>query len=214
MYMRMLFKIIAAATAASVIAALLSAYRPVIDAGHGGFDGGAVAADGTTESSLNLAVASKLNCILLLLGEEPVMLRSDDSALGEGETIRAAKSADMKARVRIADETEDGFIISIHQNSFGDSRYGGAQVFWSREEARPLAELLQFTLRTALDPSNERAVKKVSEDLYLFRKTMRPAVLVECGFLTNTHDLELLRSNTYQMKLACAIAACFVRFNS
>ena len=195
-----------------LVAAVACAYRPVVDAGHGGFDGGAVAADGTVESELNLEIAKRLESMLYLLGCEPVMVRSGKEALGDGDTIRAAKSADLKRRVEIADSTEDGFLISIHQNSFGDSRYGGAQVFWSHDEARPLAELIQYTIRTQIDAENERAAKAVSQDVYLFRETTRPAVLVECGFLTNAADLERLRSEEYQKRLACVIAACFMRF--
>ena len=151
--------------------------------------------------------------MLYLLGYQPVMVRSDESALADGDTIRAAKSADLKRRVEIADSTEDGFLMSIHQNSFGDSRYGGAQTFWSHEEAKALAELIQFTIRTQIDSENERAAKTVPQDVYLFKQTVRPAVLIECGFLTNTQDLERLGSEEYQLRLACVIAGCFACFD-
>lgn len=123
-----------------------AAHTPVIDAGHGGFDGGAVSSSGVIESGLNLSIALRTADAMRLFGIEPVLIRETDSALGEGSG-RSAKSADLKRRVEIINSTDDAFLISIHQNMFGDSRYGGAHIFYKGEDARPLAEAIQADIR-------------------------------------------------------------------
>lgn len=190
-----------------------AAHTPVIDAGHGGFDGGAVSSSGVIESSLNLSIALKTASAMRLFGIEPVMIRETETALGEGSG-RSAKSSDLKRRVEIINSTDGAFLISIHQNMFGDSRYGGAHIFYKGEDARPLAEAIQADIRAQLDPSNERVSKPVASSVYIFKKASCAGVLAECGFLSNARDLELLGQDGYQKKLALAITCAYLRYES
>ncbi len=189
------------------------AHTPVIDAGHGGFDGGAVSSGGVIESGINLSVSLKVADAMRLFGVEPVLIRETDTALGEGSgSTRSAKAADLRRRVEIINSTADGFLISIHQNMFGDSRYGGAHIFYKSDDARPLAEAIQADIRSQIDPSNDRVSKAVSSDVYIFKKAACPGVLAECGFLSNPRDLEQLQQDGYQKKLALAITCAYLRY--
>ena len=200
----------AALAAAGAVLLLMMGSTPVIDAGHGGFDGGAVAEDGTVESGLNLAIARRLELIFLLCGTEPVMLRKTDEALGSGDSVHSAKAADLRERAARTDAVPGGILLSIHQNSYPSPRSRGAQVFWASEESRAFAEDLQEVCRR-LDPANTRQAKPVPGNVYLFSHVSRPALLIECGFLTNREDLARLKNDDYQKLLACSIAACYFR---
>ncbi len=177
-------------------------HRLVIDAGHGGIDGGATSCTGVLESKLNLEIALKMRDIAHLLGFETVMIRTTDvSVYTQGNTIASQKVSDLKERVRIANETEGGILISIHQNTFSDSRYGGAQVFYSgSEESKTLANKLQ-TAFPGKRPS------KSAKGVYLMEHIEVPGVLIECGFLSNPTEEALLRTPSYQCMVA-AIVVC------
>lgn len=187
----------------------------IIDAGHGGIDGGAVSCSGIPESRYNLEIALKLDDLLHLLGFETRMIRTEDiSVCTEGETIARKKVSDLKERVRIANETPNGLLLSIHQNYFSDQRYSGAQVFYpDTQDSRRLAEQLQSVLCTALDPGNHRQSRK-SSGVYLMEKVRCTAVLIECGFLSNPREEAALRSPGYQQKLCAAIASTVSTFLS
>lgn len=187
----------------------------IIDAGHGGIDGGAVSCTGIPESRYNLEIALKLDDLLHLLGYETRMIRTEDiSVYTEGETIARKKVSDLKERVRIANETPNGLLLSIHQNYFSDQRYSGAQVFYpDTEDSHRLAEQLQSALCTALDPGNHRQPKK-SSGVYLMEQVRCTAVLIECGFLSNPREEAALRSPGYQQKLSAAIASALGTFLS
>ncbi len=178
-------------------------HRIVIDAGHGGIDGGATSCTGVLESKLNLEIAMRMQDISHLLGFETVMIRTTDTSIyTQGNTIAAQKVSDLKERVRIANETEGAVLISIHQNTFSDSRYGGAQVFYSdSEESKALAQRLQ-----AAFPGSKRQCKN-ARGVYLMEHIEVPGVLIECGFLSNPAEEELLRSAQYQSLLA-SIVVC------
>lgn len=183
-------------------------HRIVIDAGHGGVDGGATSCTGVLESAINLEIALRLNDLMHFLGYETVMIRTtDESVYTEGNTIAAKKVSDLKERVRIANSTEGAIVLSIHQNTFSSSRYSGAQVFWAEnEQSRGLASSLQSALVAALDPSSRRVSKKAS-GVYLMEHIDCTGVLIECGFLSNPEDEAKLRSVRYQQQLCCVIAA-------
>ena len=181
----------------------------VIDPGHGGEDGGAVSCTGVRESLLNLAVGRRLEDLTLFLGMRTRMTRRSDVSVcdADAETVSEKKVSDLKNRVRMVNGTEDPILISIHQNMFQDAKYAGAQVFYAGTEgSQTLAELLQRNLRESLDPENRREIKK-SLTVYLLNKVQCPAVLVECGFLSNPKEEALLRTEDYQKKLVCALAA-------
>lgn len=188
-------------------------HRIVIDAGHGGMDGGATSCTGKLESAYNLEIALKLNDLLHLLGHDTVMTRTSDRSIEtEGQTIAAKKVSDLKERVRIVNETENALLISIHQNTFSDSRYSGAQVFYGPEgEGQRLAEDLQTAFCTTLNPGSNRKCQK-ADSVYLMQHIDCTGVLVECGFLSNAQEEAKLSSPDYQRKLCCVIASTLSMF--
>lgn len=185
----------------------------VIDAGHGGIDGGATSCSGVLESKLNLEIALKLEAVMQLLGFDTVMIRSTDTSVyTEGNTIAAQKVSDLKERVRIANETPDALLISIHQNTFPVGRYSGAQVFYSgNEESRELAQTLQMNFNQTLCRGSNRRSKE-AQGVYLMQNISCTGVLIECGFLTNPQEEAKLRSDEYQKQLCCVIAATLSGF--
>lgn len=180
----------------------------VIDAGHGGVDGGATSCTGRLESSINLEIALRLEALLQLLGYDTRMIRREDiSVYTQGETIAAKKASDLKQRVLMVRQTPNPVLLSIHQNNFPDGRYSGAQVFYAATEgSAPLAKTMQEAFRSNLNPGSRRQEKK-SSGVYLLDRIQCPGVLIECGFLSNPREEALLRSADYQKKLCCVIAA-------
>lgn len=180
----------------------------VIDPGHGGEDGGAVAQDGTPESAYNLEISRRLRDMLQLLGYETKMTRdSDVSIYTKGETLSQKKISDLKERVKLINETEGAVLLSIHQNYYSDGKYCGAQVFYAKTDgSEQLAKQLQSTFTSALDPANRRQAKK-SSGVYLMEKVSCPGVLIECGFLSNPEESEKLKNAEYQKRLSMVIAA-------
>ena len=181
----------------------------IIDPGHGGVDGGATSCTGKLESAFNLEIGLRLRDLLHFLGYETKMIRTADiSVYTKGDTIAQKKISDLKERVRICSETDGAVLLSIHQNTFPDSRYYGPQVFFaSSEGSGELAKLLQ----NSLDPEGKRTVKQ-AEGIYLMEHISCPGVLVECGFLSNPAEEARLRSAEYQKELCCSIAAAAVYF--
>lgn len=187
----------------------------IIDAGHGGVDGGATSCTGKLESSFNLEIALRLNDLMHLLGLETKMIRTEDiSVYTEGNTIAAKKMSDLKERVRICNAEDRAILVSIHQNNFDDSRYNGAQVFYSATPgSADLANKLQATLIRTLNPGSRRATKQASS-IYLMEHINCTGILIECGFLSNPEEEARLRSEEYQKKLCCVITAAVSTFQS
>ncbi len=180
----------------------------LIDAGHGGADGGASAADGTVEKDLNLQVAYPLHDLLTVMGYRTAMTRTTDEMIyTEGTTLRERKVSDMNNRLAMVEQAR--LTVSIHQNKFSQTQYDGTQVFYapSNEESLLLAENVREQVVTLLQPNNTRELKKATSDIYLLHRATRPMILVECGFLSNTAELEKLKTETYRQQLALAIAA-------
>ena len=182
----------------------------VIDAGHGGVDGGATSCTDIPESQYNLEIAMKLNDLMHLLGINTRMIRETNcSVYREGETIAQKKVSDLKERVRIVNNTENAFLVSIHQNYFSQSKYNGAQVFFAPSEgSKEIALQLQNAFITYLNPGSKRSAKQAN-GIYLMQNIDRPGVLIECGFLSNPKEAYLLSTPQYQQKL-CAVIACTV----
>lgn len=180
----------------------------IIDAGHGGEDGGTTSYNGVLESGINLEIALRLDDLMHLLGIDTVTIRrTDRSVYTQGDTIAAKKASDLRERVRIVNETKNAILISIHQNHFSDSRYSGPQVFYSAAAgSENLAKELQISLNRSLNPNGNRQAKK-AEGIYLMRKINCTGVLLECGFLSNPEEEAKLRDAEYQKKLICVIAA-------
>lgn len=182
----------------------------IIDAGHGGPDGGTSADDGTLEKEINLQIASKLNEILRSMGVNTVMIRTEDISIHDSsaETIRQKKISDIKNRLKIINETDDAVFVSIHQNHFSDSKYSGTQVFYSKNDpsSQTLANSIRLPIITYLQTENTREIKQSGTDIYLLYHAQKPSVMVECGFLSNNIEAEKLKNNSYQQQLAFLIA--------
>ena len=179
----------------------------VIDAGHGGVDGGATSCSGVLESAINLEISLRLDDLLRLLGYKTYMIRTTDiSVYTQGETIAAKKVSDLKQRVKLVNETKNALLLSIHQNYFTNEKYSGAQVFYAPTRgSESLAKELQKALVTCLNPGSTRQSKK-ADSVYLMNQVDCTAVLIECGFLSNMQEDTKLRSADYQKKLCCVIA--------
>lgn len=180
----------------------------VIDAGHGGVDGGATSCTGVLESALNLEIALRLDDLMHLLGIDTVMVRTtDESIYTQGQTIAAKKVSDLKNRVSIANRENNALLISVHQNFFEDSRYSGAQVFYAKTEgSKDFAKKLQTTFVNTLNPESNRKAKTAS-GVYLMQHIQCPGILIECGFLSNHDEEAKLRSADYQKKICAVIAS-------
>lgn len=202
------------ASAGSFVPHRVAGQTLVIDAGHGGQDGGAVSVSGVSESVLNLAVAKRLDGILGFCGVPSVMLRTEDVMLSDpgGKTMRERKVSDLHNRAKLVNQEENAVLISIHQNSFTDARYSGAQVFYApTPDSQGFAERTQEMLRETLSPGNDRKAKPIPKSVYLMNHIECKAILVECGFLTNPEEDRLLQTPEYQLKLAVTLAGAYLR---
>lgn len=180
----------------------------MIDPGHGGEDGGATSCTGRMESEYNLAISTKLEDLLHLLGYRTRMTRTSDvSIYRTGDTIAQKKHSDLQERVRIVNETDNALLISIHQNQFRESQYSGAQVFYAKTDgSKELGHQLQANLVASINPGSNRKSKPIS-GIYLMERIRCTGVLLECGFLSNPQEEARLRDGEYQKKLCCVIAA-------
>lgn len=186
----------------------------ILDAGHGGEDGGAVSCTGVPESQINLSITLKTEQLLGLYGVVPELIRREDISLHspDAATLRQKKTSDLHNRVNRIEETEGAVLISVHQNNFPKANYHGAQVFYREsQESQELASILQEKLRR-VDPENERAPGKISEKVYLMKHIHCPAALIECGFLSNPEEEARLRDTGYQSCLAACIVGGWLEF--
>ena len=190
----------------------------VIDAGHGGFDGGAVGADGTAEQDINLSIAKRVQVLANFFGVPTAMTRPDENALdyNPSRTVRENKIADIKAREKLVNSIPSPVFLSIHLNKFSDAQYHGAQVFYStgNVQGKPLAEQIQQCLIDGCDPLNHRKAKQADSAIYLMKKLDCPAVIIECGFLSNPAEAARLRDEAYHKQLAAAVICGYLRSQS
>ena len=179
----------------------------VLDAGHGGADGGASGPDGTRECDLNRAITPKTDAGLGLIGEETLLLRSTDTDLSssDAKSISQKKVSDIRRRVELTNSQPGAILVSIHCNTYSQEKYHGAQVFYTGG-AKEFGETMQLALKNGVDPTNARMAKAVSPDVYLMNHIKMPGILVECGFLTNQEELTNLKNPDYQTRLAVTIA--------
>lgn len=191
-------------------------YTVVLDAGHGGEDGGAVGQlDGNAieEKHLDLAVTRLLRDLLVADGVEVVMTREEDVLLYDRNVDYEGrkKVLDLAARVAVAQRTENAIFVSIHMNAFPQPSCRGLQVYYSPNNAlsETLAQAIQSKVVSSLQPDNHRKIKQAGSEIHLLEQLDCPAVLVECGFLSNPEDCRALTDPAYQQKLAfllfCAI---------
>lgn len=181
----------------------------IIDAGHGGFDGGASAADGTVEKDINLKISQKAAAMLKFNGFNVIMTRDTDTGTedDESQTIPKRKKSDLSNRLQIMKDNPDAIFVSIHLNKFTTSAANGAQVFYTKnyKEAYDLANSVQQSITTLIQPENTRVVKQGTDSTYLLKNATVPAIIVECGFLSNKAELEKLKSDDYQSQMSFAI---------
>lgn len=186
----------------------------IIDAGHGGEDGGAVVGD-VLEKDINLDISNDTADLLKLFGFDVSMTRSSDNALtNEGKDVKQRKYNDMKMRLDMYNSSADNVIISIHQNKFSSTSSHGAQVFYSpnNENSPQLAESMRNSIVSMIQPDNERECKKAGKEIYLLKNTNNPAVIVECGFISNQNECKLLLDKSYQKKMALAVTTGFLDY--
>lgn len=180
----------------------------VLDAGHGGLDSGCVAVNGAYEKDINLDIVKDLGTLLTLNGYKVVYTREDDISIHDNgvEGIRNQKISDMENRLEIVKSYPDSVFISVHQNLYTEPEYFGAQMFYTTNNSGNfrLARIMQG-LFAELQPGNDREVKLIDNGLYLFKNTEQPALLIECGFLSNPNDAENLSSADYRRKVAFTI---------
>ena len=180
---------------------------------HGGFDGGAVASDGTVEKDLNLKIALKLDTVLRVMGYKTVLTRDADLSLEDEDISGSKKVSDMKNRLKIMQSYPDAIFVSIHMNKYTTSQPNGTQVFYGvTDGSEQLAKSIQTAVKQALQPLNHRVVKKTTKDIYLLYHSVVPSVIVECGFLSNEEDLTKMKSEEYQKAISWAIAEGVIKY--
>ena len=177
----------------------------VIDAGHGGDDPGKVGINGALEKDINLQIAQKVKVFLEMEGIEVVMTRTDGEGLYDNGAENK-KVQDMKRRINVIEETVPAITVSIHQNSYPEEYVKGAQVFYYKDssDSKAAAEIMQQSLKQRIDQDNKREAK-ANGSYYLLKKTSRPTIIVECGFLSNSEEAGLLTDDTYQEQVALAV---------
>lgn len=188
----------------------------IIDAGHGGEDGGAIGTNGVCEKDLNLSVALELEQMLSSAGIRTRLTRDTDTLLYDraSDYHGHKKAQDAAARVAIAREYEDAVFISIHMNSFSQSKYKGLQVYYSENSPRSaaLAEYVQSAVAKSLQPQNTRKIKPSAGSIFVLDNVGHPAILIECGFLTNPEECELLCTQEYRSRLCATLYFAVIEY--
>lgn len=187
-------------------------YTIMIDAGHGASDSGKVGVNGALEKDINLSIAVMLKDYLEARGIRVVMSRTTDEPLYQ-ETDSNKKLADMKARIRMMEENQVRYVVSIHQNSYQQESVKGAQVFYYADsaEGKKLAQCIQDGFDYALGDANTRQIKP-NRDYYLLLHSPAVAVICECGFLSNWEEAEKLVTDEYQETIAISVGKGILKY--
>ena len=188
----------------------------IIDAGHGGEDGGALSADGLCEKDINLDIAKKLCQFMTLSDYKVIMTRDDDRLLYDKGTTGGKKHQDISNRIKIASSYENSIFVSVHQNKFPIRKYSGFQVYFSKNnpESKKLASVIQQNVKSHLQHENKREIKMADKNIRLLDSVQIPAVLAECGFLSNEHEAQLLADPEYRSKIAYLIYISIISYLS
>lgn len=181
----------------------------ILDAGHGGLDGGCSAADGSVEKSINLNIMLSVRDLSKLFGYNVETTRDTDKSIHDkGITgIKNQKISDMENRLELFNKYNNSICVSIHQNTFSDPKFNGAQMFYSNknETSEQFATIMQQQFVDNLQPDNQREIKLCGKELYLCYYCDNPAVMVECGFLSNPEEAAKLITIDYQKEVAFTI---------
>ncbi len=175
----------------------------ILDAGHGGEDGGASGLNDTLEKDLNLQLTLRIRDLLTACGYNVLLTRTDDSMLGNGEKGRK-KLEDLRCRLNFSNGHPEAVLVSIHMNKFPMEYCKGIQLYYSANngESLPLANCFHSLVKKEFQKDNEREVKKATSSIYLLDRAQIPAILIECGFLSNPEESKLLKDETYQKELS------------
>lgn len=187
----------------------------LIDAGHGYPDGGAIGMNGSIESTLNIKVSKLVKKRLISKGYSVIMTReTEDAVADEGKAMAKRKLSDMTKRLEIINSSGADILVSIHMNKFSDSRYRGAQVLYSAnyKESELLAKNIQTEFCAIPENKSKRTHLKAPSSIYLMKNASIPAVIAECGFLSNFEEEQLLNNSQYQRKLANAIVEGIINY--
>ncbi len=187
----------------------------LLDAGHGGEDGGAIGGEGTVEKDINLAVMLKLQALLEQGGCTVITTRTEDISLHNSgdEKTGNRKMSDLNNRKAMPSEYDADIFVSIHMNTFPDGKYSGAQVFYAESEgSEKLAKCIQEELKSQVDNTNMRETKSAEGNIYILADAKIPSVVAECGFLSNSEEEQKLKNAEYQQKLAFAIYCGIIKY--
>ncbi|NLV87245.1 MAG: N-acetylmuramoyl-L-alanine amidase [Clostridiales bacterium] len=187
----------------------------VIDPGHGGEDGGAISREGVRESVINLDIGLKMSALAGFLGFPSMMTRETEELEypETANTVAKRKRHDQETRVELISSVENAVVISVHQNCFPSSKARGPQSFYSKgETSQRLGFFAQSCMDAAVYPENRRLSVPVADNIFLMRSIDCPAVLVECGFLSNHEESKLLGTDSYRLKIATALICAYGQF--
>ena len=188
----------------------------VVDCGHGGPDGGAVAADGTVEKDINLRLGFQLRELLVSYGYNVVMTREKDEFICDDHSasLREQNISDLHNRLAIAEKYSNSIFISLHMNKFTDADSHGSQLFYSPNDksSRLLAEMIRNRLLNDTQKGNERALKEMDDSVYIIHNATHPALLLECGFLSNVKERENFKDNIYRSKFVYDVFCGIIDF--
>lgn len=184
----------------------------VIDAGHGGIDGGAIGADGTRESEINLSIALKLDALAALFGQRTIMTRTEDVSLSDENSY--SEHEDLVLRTKLASSVTDAILFSIHQNCYITPQPKGYQIFYATNgDSERIGKNIHENFRKYIEPENRRVAEPAPKKLYITANAACPSVLIECGFMSNPQDLEKLKCADHQTAIAAVLLKSYMEFN-
>lgn len=187
----------------------------ILDAGHGGFDGGAVSVTGTAEKTLNLDTTLTLSALLRAQGYRVILTRETDTELShEGGGSR--KMQDLKGRLSVMEENPGVPFLSVHMNKFPQGKYSGLQIYYSPGDtaSKSLADGMQSAVKEHLQPTNERVTKAATSSIFLLHRATSPAILIECGFLSNEEEARRLEDPEYRTALCLTLAVAYGKWEA
>ena len=186
----------------------------ILDAGHGGEDAGTIGENGVLEKDLNLLMAEEIALFLRAAGVTVILTRTEDKLLyKESENIKGyRKIYDLRNRLLVARAYPEALFVSLHMNAFPAKQYSGTQVYYSQntEESRHIAQEIQAVVQKHLQPENNREIKPAGDSIYLLDEAESPAVLIECGFLSNPEECERLTEEDYRKRLSFLISCAIM----
>lgn len=188
----------------------------ILDPGHGDFDGGAVGKGNILEKDINLQISKKIYEILMVFGLKVELTREDDTSTCDEnlKTIRKKKISDLKNRLKLANKYENSIFVSIHQNNFSDTQYYGSQIFYSpnHPNSEILANHIKEAIKKLIQPNNEREIKCAGNNIFILKNAKKPAIIIECGFMSNQNELNRLCSDYYQNQIAFCISSGIMNY--